>query len=232
MLFDGTINRFGNANFPMTYTAEVTYAGGMTREKKTVSQVVDLSMFYNLMQVREKSLDELVKAVERIAENTGNIDRKLNGLLESLNRGVWIKNPTLAISEINPSPQRWYTSLLSGLQEFVLLWTATYGKAEEKQVGLFLTNLQNKLILISEQLIILLAESPETTSNETKEALRSTVVNLLALGYKEFYIDGGTSLADFDRLGDNTVQDIDSLVKQVLHEKEQVVGSNVEKQFD
>jgi len=231
-LFDGTINRFGNANFPMTYTVEVMYIGGMTKERKTTSQVLDLSMFYNLMQVREKGLDELVKAVEVLAENTGNINGNLKGLSESLTRGVWIKNPTLAISEINPSPETWYDSVLAKLQEFVLLWNSAYGKSEEKQVGPFLTNLQNKLIIINEQLVVLLAESPETTSNEIKEAIGCIAANLQALGYKKFYIDGGASLTEFDELGDRVVQDIDVSAKQLLKEKGESVDNKIEEEFD
>lgn len=231
-LFDGAINRFGNENFPMTYTVEISYTGGLAKARKTTSQVLDLSLFFKLMQVREKGLDELVKAVEALAENTGNIDRNLKGLSESLNTGVWIKNPKLAISEINSSPETWYDNVLAKLQEFVLLWTSAYGKAEEKQVGLFLTNLQNKLIFISEQLIILLAESPVTASKEVKEAIGGIMANLQTLGYKEFYIDGGASINAFDELGDRVVQDIGASTKQLQQEKGESVDNKIEEEFD
>lgn len=231
-LFDGAINRFGNTNFPLTYKVEVSYTGGLVKERRTSSQTLDLSMFYNLMYVNEKGINELVKAVEAVAENTGKINNNLGNVYQSLTSGVWIKNPRLAISEINPRPETWYDSMLAKLQEFVLLWTSVYGKAEEKQVDPFLTDLQNKLILISEQLVVILAESPVATSNEVKESIGGIVANLQALGYKKFYFDGGASLNAFDALGDSTAQDICSLIKQVFQEKQQIVENTVEERYD
>jgi len=231
-LFDGVINRFGNATFSMTYTVEVSYTGGLVKERRTSSQTLDLSMFYGLMQVNEKGLNELVKAVEDIAKHSDNINSNLKEVSESLTRGIWIKNPTLTISEGNSHPGTWYDGVLARLQEYVLLWTCVYGKSDENQVDPFFTDLQNKLILISGQLVAILGESPESASNEIKEAISSIAANLQALGYKKFYIDGGASLRAFDALGDSTVQDIDSLVKQIIHEKKQVVNSTVEEVFD
>ncbi len=231
-LFDGVINRFGNADFPMTYVVEVSYTGGLVKERRTSTQTLDLSMFYGLMQVNEKGLNELVKTVEAIAENTGKINGNLKDVSESLTSGIWIKNPTLTTSEVNPHPETWYDSVLAKLQEFVLLWTSAYGKSEEKQVDPFLTDLQNNLILIGRQLLAILSESPETASKEVKEAIGRIAANLQDLGYKKFYRDGGASLNAFDALGDSTVQDIDSFVKQVLQEKEQIADNTVEEQFD
>jgi len=231
-LFDGVINRFGNADFPMTYLVEVSYTGGLVKERRTSTQTLDLSMFYGLMQVNEKGLNELVKTVEAIAENTGKINGNLKDVSESLTSGIWIKNPRLTTSEVNSRSETWYDSVLAKLQEFVLLWTYAYGKSEEKQVDPFLTDLQNKLILISGQLVAILSESPETTSNEIKEAISSIAANLQALGYKKFYIDGGASLKAFDALGDSTIQGIDSLIKQILQEKEQIANNTVEEKFD
>src|SRR5260370_5699179 len=213
-LFDGVINRFGNADFPMTYLVEVSYTGGLVKERRTSTQTLDLSMFYGLMQVNEKGLNELVKTVEAIAENTGKINGNLKDVSESLTSGIWIKNPRLTTSVVNSRSETWYDSVLAKLQEFVLLWTYAYGKSEEKQVDPFLTDLQNKLILISEQLVAILSESPETTSNEIKEAISSIAANLQALGYKKLYIDGGDSLKAFYTLGDSTIKGIYSLIKK------------------
>jgi hypothetical protein len=231
-LFDGVINRFDNPDFPMIYEVEVSYTGGLVKERKTSTQIIDLSMFYGLMQVHEKGLNELVKTVEAIAENTGKINGNLKDVSESLMSGIWIKNARLTISEVNTYPDIWYDNLLAKLQEIVLLWTSTYGKSEEKQVDPFFTDLQNKLVLISGQLLAILSENPETASNEVKEAIARIAANLQELGYKKFYRDGGASLNAFDALGDSTVQDINSLVRQVLQEREQMVDNTVEEQFD
>lgn len=231
-LFDGVINRFGNANFPMTYVVEVSYTGGLAKERRTSTQALDLSMFYGLMQVKEKGLNELVKTVETIADNTGKINGILKDVSESLTSGIWIKNPTLTTSDINPRPETWYDSVLAKLQGFVLLWTCAYGKSEEKQVDPFLTDLQNKLILISEQLLVILSESPNSASNEVKEAIAGIATNLQDLGYKKFYIDGGASLNAFDLQGDSAVQVIGSLIKQVFQEKQQIVDTIVEERYD
>ncbi len=176
--FDGVINRFDNATFPMTYRVEVSYVGGLKKERTTSTQMLDLSMFYDLLQTRESGVNELVKAIEAIEENTGKINRNLEEVSERLTSGLWIKNPTLTTSVVHPHPETWYDGALAKLQEFVLLWTSTYGKSEEKQVDPFFTDLQNKLNLLSGQLLAILAESPETASNEVKEAIGRIAVNL------------------------------------------------------
>jgi hypothetical protein len=231
-LFDGVINRFGNATFPMTYTVDVSYTGGLVKERRTSSQTLDLSMFYGLMHINEKGLNDLVKAVEDIAKYTDGINDNLKEVSESLTSGVWIKNPTLTTSEGYQRPETWYDSILAKLQEFVLLWTYIYGKSDEKQVDPFLTDLQNKLILISGQLVAILSECPKTASNDIKEAISSIAANLQTLGYKKFYIDGGASLNAFDVLGDSTVQDINVFTKQLLQEKGRTIDNIVEEVFD
>ncbi len=231
-LFDATVNRFGNAALPMTYTVEVSYTGGLVKDRIMSIQTLDLSMFFGLMKMNEKGQDELVKAVEDIAKHTREINNNLKGFSESLASGIWIKNPTLTTSEINPYPETWYDSVLAKLQEFVLFWTSAYGKSDEKQVDPFLTDLQNNQILISRQLLAILSESPETASNELKEAIGRISANLQELGYKKLYRFGDASLNAFDALGDSTVQDIDSLVKQVFQEKQQIVENTVEERYD
>jgi len=230
-LFDGIINRFGNAAFPMTYTVEVSYIGGLVKDRRTSIQTLDLSMFYGLMKVNEKGQDELVEA-EDIAKHTREINNNLEEVSESLTSGIWIKNPTLTTSEVHPRPETWYDSVLAKLQDFVLLWTSVYGKSDEKQVDPFLTDLQNKLILLSGQLLAILSENAETASNEVKEAIARIAANLQDLGYKKFYKDGGASINAFDALGDSTVQDISALVERVRQQKEKIVDNPVEEQFD
>jgi len=231
-LFDGIAQRFGNTNFPMTYAVEVSFLGGLVKERRTSIQTLDLSMFFGLIKVNEKGMDELVKAVAAIGERTGKINDNLEDISENLTSGLWIKNPILTTSEVNSHLKSWYENVLAKLQEFVLLWTSSYGKSDEKQVDSFLTNLQNKLVLISGQLLAILSENPETASNEVKEAIAKIAANIQDLGYKKFYRDGGASLNAFDALGDSTVQDVNSLVQQVLQEKQQIVNNTVEEQFD
>jgi len=231
-LFDGIIQRFGDKSFPMTYTAEISYADGIVKERRSSIQTIDLSMFYGLMKVNEKDQDDLVKAVEEIAKRTHDINDNMEEISENLARGVWIKNSMLMTSQINRPLEIWFDSLLAKLQEFVLLWQNIYGKSDENQVDPFITDLRNKLILISEQLMVFLTESPDSISNEIKEAIRSISANLQTIGYKRFYLDGGASLRAFDALGDDTVQQIDLLTKQILQEKGGIAVNSEQEVFD
>lgn len=99
-LFDGAIQRFGNTNLPLTYTVEVSYCGGLINNKRTSTQTLDLSMYYGLLAVNEKDMNDLVKAAEDIAKHTDKINDALEEVSESLTNGLWIKNSLLVVSPV------------------------------------------------------------------------------------------------------------------------------------
>jgi hypothetical protein len=213
--FDGVINRFGNSAFPMTYTVEVSYTGGLVKDRKTNIQTLDLSMFYGLLQESEKGLNELVKALEDIAKHTDEINDTLEDVSESLASGVWIKNPVLATSELSGHSDTWQENIVAKLKEFTFLWTSAYSQESETLIDSTLSDLQNKLILICGQLLVILSKSPQAASKQVIEEVGSIASKLAELGSKRFYPDGGRSVDEFNTLGDSTAQVAEHLIGQI-----------------
>jgi len=214
-LFDGAIQRFGKTDLPLTYTVEVSYLGGLAKNRRASTQILDLSMFYGLMSVKEKDMDDLVKAVEDIAKHTDEINDNLEEVSESLTSGIWIKNSMLTVSAETLYPTSWGDSLITKLKEFQFLWKSTKSKEDERFINPFLSDLQNKIILIGEQIIVILSASPPSTPNVLIDNVGNVVAKLSDLGRKRFYIDGGRSTNEFNTLGDDIAKNIEDVIGQI-----------------
>jgi hypothetical protein len=216
-LFDGVIQRFGNTNLPLTYTIEVSYWGGIINKRRTNVQVLDLSMYYGLMSVNEKGMNELAKAAEDIAKYMNNINSALKEISETLTNGIWIKNPLLTVATGNLYPVSWQANLAAKLKEFPNMWTLLYGKKDENLIDPFLSDLKNRFICLSEQIALLLTTSPSTVSEDLIDNIKGIIEKISDLGRKRFYIDGGKSVEEFNTLGDSIVQIIEDVLKQLAN---------------
>jgi len=100
------------------------------------------------------------------------------------------------------------------------LWSSVYGGDTEKLRNPFLSDLKNKLLLISEQIIVILSGSPKSISKELLEDLSKIAAELSALGRKRFYMDGGRSDSEFNALGDSIVKMTEIVIEQLTLDSE------------
>jgi len=132
---------------------------------------------------------------------------------DDLNRAVSVTNATFSAS--NSGQGSWKGIVTANLKEFVLLWTLIYGKNSEKLIDPFLSELQTKLILVSEQLIRALSWNSRDIPKEVISNIGNIAARLENLGRMQFYIDGGLSVSKFNELGDDIVKDVESLTEQL-----------------
>ena len=110
--------------------------------------------------------------------------------------------------------ETWEDSVVVKLRELTFIWTSIYGKKDERLVDPFLGDLQNKFSIMSEQLVVLLSASPKEAARKIIEDISSIAIQLSELGTKQFYIDGGKSVGEFNDLGDNTIKIAEDVIAQ------------------
>lgn len=117
-------------------------------------------------------------------------------------------------STSTPNQTSWRKPLAAELNEFLLLWTRIYGKKREKLIDPFLSELQRKLILTSERLIVLLSRNPDIPA-KTASDVGKIAAHLDDLGRMQFFIDGGVSANKFDAEGDVIAESIRTIFEQL-----------------
>lgn len=132
------------------------------------------------------------------------------------------EKPISPMSAIHPRLEAWEDNILAKLKEFTFIWTLIYGKKPGKLMNPFIGDLQNKFLTMSDQLVILLSESPKGASEKVIDDIGSIANMLSELAIKQFYLDGGKSVGEFNDLGDSTIQ----LAKNVIEQ----INSNLDEQ--
>ena len=101
------------------------------------------------------------------------------------------------------------------LREFKLLWTLIYGKDSDKLVNPFLSDLQTKLILMSDQLVRMLSWNSREIPKEVITDIGGIAARLENLGRMQFFLDGGLSVSKFNDLGDDLVNAVERVIEQL-----------------
>ncbi len=68
---------------------------------------------------------------------------------------------------------------------------------------------------MSDQLVVILSESPKGASIKLIEDIGNIAMKLSELGMKQFYIDRGKSAGEFNDLGDSTFTIAENVIAQV-----------------
>ncbi len=128
---------------------------------------------------------------------------------------VGTERTTPAATATNSPLESWEDSVRAKLRELTFIWTSIYGKKDERLVNPFLGDLQNKFSIMSEQLVVILSDSPKGASRRIIEDIGSIATQLSELGTKQFYIDGGKSVGEFNDLGDSTSKIAVDVIAQI-----------------
>lgn len=125
-------------------------------------------------------------------------------------------NSDSSATKTTPSPANSQREIITAqLREFLLLWTLIYGKDNEKLINPFLSDLQTKLTLMSEQLIRMLSWNSREIPKEVISDIGSIASKLENLGRMQFFIDGGLSVSKFNDLGDDLVNAVEKVIEQL-----------------
>jgi len=110
---------------------------------------------------------------------------------------------------------------LAKLRELTFTWTSIYGKKHERLVHLFLGDLQNRFSIMSEQLVVLLSESFREATRRIIEDIGSDAIQLSKLATKQFYLDGGKLVSEFNDLGDSTIKIAENVIAHIASSRDE-----------
>ena len=212
--FDTAISYFGKKELPLTYTAKVSYSGGLWPATRNEEQIMDLSAFKSVY-INMKGMHELVKEVEMLVKYNNEIKKKLEKVADNLANGVWLKNPEFLITGLSLEPEVWKSGALAKLIEFKMLWLSVYGGEQKKLVNPFFADLKNKFAIIGSQILIIASSAPSNVPSELTNRLVEVAVKMSEIGRARFYIDGDRSVNAFDALGESIISLIDETIEQI-----------------
>lgn len=165
--------------------------------------------FHNKLDAEQvrRYRDEYLNRVSRMRETwwLPALDRETKGTEKAIS----------ARTAQNPRSETWEDSVLAKLREFTFIWTSIYGKNDERIMNPFLGDLQNKFSIMSEQLVLILSESWKGASRKLIDDVGMIAIQLSELGTKQFYIDGGKSIGEFNVLGDSTNKTAEDVIAQI-----------------
>jgi hypothetical protein len=186
---------------------QTSYRGGLKDDERVINQILDLSIYKGLMSITTKGVDDLAKQVNELAKHSGKIEDALEEIAETLEKGIWIRTPDFIVTLRDTSDRSAVYLATAKLREFQLLWEVSL-RDDDNEVIPFAQGLQAQAVIISQQLLVLLANHPQDMAGEMVETASQIAMKLLRLGTMKFYIDGGRSINTFNQLGNSIVDDI------------------------
>jgi hypothetical protein len=147
-------------NLPMNYDVTITYSGGLGGDSHSVYQRLDLSMYKGLGYLREKGIEDLVTQVEKIAGANKKMEENLSKLVDTIQEGIWIKNPEHVMRPYHLRRDEWRATVRTILNELQLLWSTVYDTEHANLSVRFITNVRTRCLLIKSQLLVLASSHP------------------------------------------------------------------------
>jgi hypothetical protein len=102
---------------PKKYLVKITFFGGLSKKRREYDQILDLSIYHDLIPDEDMRLSDIVKELENLSKNSNKISDNLVKFNESFEDGVWIKNPELLTCNIKYDLKFSKSMTLSKLRE-------------------------------------------------------------------------------------------------------------------
>ncbi|MBA4376832.1 MAG: hypothetical protein C0401_11770 [Anaerolinea sp.] len=208
-IVDSFSSYISNEELPLMYRVSVSYYGGMENKQRVIEQPLDLSAYKGISSLRHKNMNNLVDEVNKLAREASEIKRAISNVASSLEEGIFISNANLVVASLEPDMKNWDKYLMAKLNEFENLWTISYKDSREKGIGL--ERLQTQALIISDQILVLNANTIDKVPANIFESTTLISGLLRGLGQIRFYIDDGESLKKFNELGDSIINAINDV---------------------
>lgn len=199
---------------PTIYKVQVNYSGVLQPNEIVTEQVIDLSMFNDLTVLQKKGESNVIEALEEIARTNNQLQRYIGSIAETLNSGIWLKNPEFFASGLEIDSEHWKFFALAKLKEFSILWTYIYAGRFERRGQLFFKSLQSRLAIMGSQLLRLVSVSPDNVPTEVTNSLQEIAVKFGELSEARFNVSRASYEA-FNVSGDEAVNLVDGLLRRL-----------------
>jgi hypothetical protein len=228
--FDSTIQRFGNADFPFSYTVELSYCGGLIEKQREDKQVLDLSAFYGLLYSTQNDMNDLVKEVKSLVSEYKDTNKALKVISESLKDGLYLKNPEILSVNFTLQVDSPLAYIIAKLRKFMDNWKRAYTRQDfyryaqegenmvnrgENLVSPYNSQIHDDCIFISNNISAMLSINEASISKELAGRIANVATNLAQLGNLEAYDYGHDYPVEFNEMGNSLVKDIEDILKLV-----------------
>lgn len=194
------------ADSPKKYFVKINYFGGLSKEKREHEQILDLSVYYDLIPDEDMQLSDIVKELANLSKNNQKISENLERINEIFVEGIWIKNPDVFMKNGIIGPNFWKSNALLKLNElkFILSWMlGESGEFPSKDTQIWMNSLTMQLSIIS---------SHYSNNIKLNEKLVLFIMNITKfIGSNHFIY--GRKLEGFDKNIETLKAAIDDLIK-------------------
>lgn len=203
-LVDSAAAYFGKKELPLKYDVKIRYFGGLEPKERSINQPLDLSANKGVSYIRNKTMDDLVGEVEKLAREFHELRDATRDIAATLEQGILISNTSLPVTRLEPDMRTWEKQLIASLSEFENLWALSYREAREQGIGL--DELRPRILITCERILALKAykiTDPPADIIEKIDLISGKLRELV-----QMRIFGEDALKKFNELGDSIIIDI------------------------
>lgn len=231
-LIDSTVGYFGKEPpLPRSYQVTVTYSGGSPSVRRSLTQMLDLSIYEGLHFTDVKDVGDVVKELENLVKQTEKVAQHMKSLDDHLESGVWIKNPYFMTSSAEPQSEVWRRSILGKLNELRFLWSSVNVDSHDTLDSNIIGALMHKCAALADQIIVILGHGDQNNSVGLVEPVTALVQKLTAFTQEPIMRYMGRAEEDLQTLSSYKVellQQVSDIVGLLLQpqQSEQLAGDD------
>lgn len=199
---------------PLKYKVKINYFGGLNDEIRTTEHILDIGAYKDVSFLGKKGLNELVREFEDLLKYNTEMSNNLKEIRKGLNEGIWVKNPEFLITSLELDLNSWFNVTKAILIQFKLLWNSIHLK-EPEDFDPFIPDLQNKIRFIGTQILLISSKYPKSVTDGIIKELIEISSKIVELGDFTFYGDGGLSIRNFDKLGNDILELVDKILEEI-----------------
>ena len=194
----------------MSYLVKITYGGGLQKESREHEQVLDLSVYKDLIAVEEKKLDDVVKELENLSKYNEKISENLKRIDENLAEGIWLKNPDLNSLDTQLDSASWKSITVSKLRELEVLlsWLS------EERAYSFSRYIKIRIATLIGQILVMSSNYPSDINFEVSKGLESLAFDMFEFS-RSISFSFGRVQEGFGKEVHKYISVIDDLIKKI-----------------
>jgi hypothetical protein len=209
-MFDVSHIYLNRDDFPMSYFVKVSYEGGIHKEPRDYEQVLDLSVYKDIIPDDDMNLDDVVKQLEDLSKYDKKIAEELEKLEDSISKGIWIKNPSPCIPYSQMDRSSLKSIAASKLRELKAVLERMPGDSRYA----FSRDNKNRMDNIIGQLLVIASNYPVEADSRLGEDLNTFAFNVLEFSRSLSFLIGRGS-EGFDKEISKILTNIENLIKKI-----------------
>ena len=163
------------SDFPLSYLVKVSYEGGLHKERRYYEQVLDLSVYKDIIPNEGLKFDDLAKYLEDISKSDKKISEELGKLENIIARGIWIKNPDTSVPYSQLDYGSWKLLTTSKLREL----KAVLERMTNNHNYYYSNDIKNRIDSIIGQILVIASNYPVEADSKICDDLNSFAFEFL-----------------------------------------------------